>query len=94
MVDARKIRPDVVTLNSHVRVLDLDTGRTMEYEIVYPNTKARTSADALSILAPLGTALLGYRAGDIVEWNVPKGKRRLRVVEVLHQPEASSTSAA
>jgi regulator of nucleoside diphosphate kinase len=94
VVDANKIRPDVVTLNSHVRVLDVDTDKTMEYEIVYPNTKPRSSADPLSILAPLGTALLGYRAGDIVEWDVPKGKRRLKVVEVFQQPEAASTSAA
>lgn len=94
VVDAGNIRPDVVTLNSHVRVLDLDTGKTMDYEVVYPNTRPRGSADSLSVLAPLGTALLGYRAGDIVEWHVPRGKRRLKVVEVVHQPEAASTSAA
>jgi regulator of nucleoside diphosphate kinase len=46
------------------------------------------------VLAPLGTALLGYRAGDVVEWNVPKGKRRLKVQEVLYQPEAANMSAA
>jgi regulator of nucleoside diphosphate kinase len=94
IVDAKKIRADVITLNSRVRVADLDTGKTMEYEVVYPNTKPRSSADALSVLAPLGTALLGYRAGDIVEWHVPKGKRRLKVVEVLYQPEAANMSAA
>jgi regulator of nucleoside diphosphate kinase len=94
IVDAKKIRPDVVTLNSHVRVSDLDTGKVVEYEVVYPNTKPRSSADPLSVLAPLGTALLGYRAGDIVEWQVPKGKRRLKVVEVLYQPEAAKAPAA
>ena len=94
VVDGTKVRPDVVTLNSHVRVLDLDTGRMMDYEIVYPNTRPRSSAEPLSVLAPLGTALLGYRAGDVVEWDVPKGKRRLKVVDVLYQPEASATSAA
>jgi regulator of nucleoside diphosphate kinase len=94
VVDARSIRSDVVTLNSHVRVCDLDSGKIMDYEVVYPNTKPRSSADPLSVLAPLGTALLGYRAGDVVEWHVPKGKRRLKVIEVLYQPEAASTSAA
>jgi regulator of nucleoside diphosphate kinase len=94
VVDAREIRSDVVTLNSQVRIRDLNSGKTMDYEIVYPNTKARGGADPLSVLAPLGTALLGYRAGDLVEWHVPKGKRRLQVIEVLYQPEAARTSAA
>jgi regulator of nucleoside diphosphate kinase len=94
VVDAKKIRPDVVTLNSHVRVCDLDSGKMMDYEVLYPNTRPRSSADPLSVLAPLGTALLGYRAGDVLEWHVPKGKRRLKVIEVLYQPEAASTTAA
>ena len=94
IVHADMIRPDIVTLNSHVRVCDLDTDKVMEYEVVYPNTKPRSSADPLSVLAPLGTALLGYRAGDIVEWQVPKGKRRLKVMEVLYQPEAAEASVA
>jgi regulator of nucleoside diphosphate kinase len=84
IVRANKIRSDIVTLNSHVRVRDLDTDKVMEYEVLYPNTKPRTSANPLSVLAPLGTALLGYRAGDVVEWQVPKGKRRLKVIEVLY----------
>jgi regulator of nucleoside diphosphate kinase len=74
--------------------MDLDSQREFEYEVVYPNTKGRTSANTLSVLAPLGTALLGYRAGDIIEWAVPRGKRRLKVLEVMYQPEAKSTSAA
>ena len=94
IVPAKKIRPDVVTLNSQVRVSDLDTGRVMEYELVYPNSKPARSAHPLSVLAPLGTALLGYRAGDTVEWRVPKGQRRLKVIEVMYQPEAATTSAA
>ena len=94
IVDARTVRPDVVTLNSHVRICDLDTERIMEYEIVYPATRPVSSAAPLSVLAPLGIALLGYRAGDIIEWQVPRGKRRLKVMEVLYQPEAASTPAA
>jgi regulator of nucleoside diphosphate kinase len=94
VVDTKRVRPDVITLNSQVRVMDLDTGSVLDYEVVYPNTKPRSAADALSVLAPLGTALLGYKAGDTIEWLVPKGKRRLKVVEVLYQPEAASTPAA
>ena len=94
VVEARSIRSDVITLNSQVRVCDLDSGKIMEYEVVFPNTKPRSAADGLSVLAPLGTALLGYRAGQTIEWQVPKGKRRLKVVEVLYQPEAANKSAA
>jgi len=43
----------------------------------------------ISILAPVGTAMLGYRVGDVIEWVVPAGKRRLTVEKVLYQPEAS-----
>jgi regulator of nucleoside diphosphate kinase len=94
VVEANKIRPDVVTLNSQVRVCDLDTRKVMIYEVVYPNTRPRSSADALSVLAPLGTALLGYRAGDVIEWQVPKGKRRLKLIEVLFQPEVATHGTA
>ncbi len=94
VVEAKRVRPDVITLNSHVRVVDLDSEKVMEYEVVYPNTKPRSSADGLSVLAPLGMALLGYKAGDTIEWQVPRGKRRLRVVEVLYQPEAAAITAA
>lgn len=94
LVPSDSIRSDVITLNSQVLVRDLDDGRTMEYEIVYPNTRPRSSVDGLSVLAPLGTALLGCRAGDVIEWRVPKGRRRIQVVAILYQPEAAKTSAA
>ena len=43
----------------------------------------------ISVLAPVGTALLGYRVGDTIEWQVPSGLRRLKVEELLYQPEAA-----
>jgi regulator of nucleoside diphosphate kinase len=43
----------------------------------------------ISILAPLGTAMLGYRVGDTFEWDTPGGKRSIRVMKILYQPEAS-----
>ncbi len=94
VVDAKKIPRDVITLNSQVRIMDLDNGRVFEYEVVYPNTRTHSSADPLSVLAPLGTALLGYRAGDTINWSVPRGKRRLKVLEIIYQPEAKGASAA
>jgi regulator of nucleoside diphosphate kinase len=57
-----------------------------EYELVYP-ADADMAHGRLSVLAPVGTAILGYRRGDVIEWPVPAGLRRLRVEEVLYQPE-------
>lgn len=87
VVPADKVPPDVVTMNSVVRLRDLDSVVTEEYELVYP-ADADITHHRLSILAPIGTAILGYRAGDVVEWPVPAGRRRrLRVEEVVYQPE-------
>jgi len=58
----------------------------MVYTLVFPG-EANVSQRKLSILAPLGTAVLGYRAGDIIEWTVPGGTRRLEVQRVIYQPE-------
>ena len=73
-------------MNSVVRLRDLDSGETEEYELVYP-ADADVSLNRISILAPIGTAILGYRLGDVIEWPVPAGLRRFRVDEVLYQPE-------
>ena len=85
VVQRDKIPPGVVTMNSTVRFRDLETGEDETYTLVYPE-QADVADNRLSVLAPVGTALLGYRVGDIVEWPVPAGVRRLRVEEVLHQP--------
>ena len=86
VVPAGEVPEDVVTMNSVVRLLDLDSGETEEYELVYP-TDADMEHGRISVLAPIGTAILGYRVGDVIEWPVPTGLRRLRVEEVLCQPE-------
>lgn len=54
--------------------------------MVFPG-KANVDQKAISVLAPMGTALLGYREGDVIEWEVPAGTRRLKVLEVMYQPE-------
>lgn len=79
---------DVVTMNSTVRLRDLETGEEETYTLVYPD-QADIEANRLSVLAPVGTALLGYRAGDVVEWPVPGGVARFRVEEVLSQPRGA-----
>ncbi len=86
VVPAGQVPADVITMNSVVRLHDLDSGETEVYELVYP-ADADLALDRISVLAPVGTAILGYRAGDVIEWPVPAGLRRLRVEEVLYQPE-------
>jgi regulator of nucleoside diphosphate kinase len=92
VVPRAEIPPDVVTMNSTVRLRDLETGEEETYTLVYPD-EADIETDKLSILAPVGTALLGYRAGDVVEWPVPVGVRRFRVEEVLFQPRSARAGA-
>jgi regulator of nucleoside diphosphate kinase len=79
-------------MNSKVRVTDLDSGRTFSYQIVFPRD-ADISKDMISVLAPLGTALIGYRTGSEIEWRVPGGTRRLRIDAIEYQPEACKAIA-
>ncbi|HEX8142313.1 MAG TPA: nucleoside diphosphate kinase regulator [Pyrinomonadaceae bacterium] len=81
------VPPDVITMRSKVRLKDLGTGEEMVYSLVFP-TEAKFDEGRISVLAPIGTAMLGYRRGDTIEWEVPSGVRRLKVEEVLYQPES------
>ena len=69
-------------MNASVLFRDLDSDEIEQYTLVYPS-KADVRHDRISVLAPIGTALLGYRVGDIVEWRVPSGKRRFEIVDVV-----------
>jgi regulator of nucleoside diphosphate kinase len=89
VVEPDCVPPDVVTMRSRVRVLDMVSGQAATYTICYP-TEANFEAGRLSILAPIGTALLGYREGDVIEWPVPGGVRVLKVEKLEHQPEAAA----
>jgi regulator of nucleoside diphosphate kinase len=83
-----EVPPDVITMRSKVRLRDLDTDEEMVYTLVFP-TEANFDEGKISILAPVGTAMLGYRVGSRIEWEVPSGRRRLKVEELLYQPEAA-----
>jgi regulator of nucleoside diphosphate kinase len=89
VVEAERVPPDVVTMRSRVRVLDMVSGQAATYTICYPS-EADLEAGRLSVLAPIGTALLGYREGDVVEWPVPGGVRVLKIEKLEHQPEAAA----
>ncbi len=88
VVSPEEVPADVVTMNSTVRVTSDGSKRGMTWTIVYPH-EADLDENRMSVLAPIGTALLGYREGDEVEWDVPAGRRRFRITRVLHQPEAA-----
>jgi len=82
------VPPDVVTMNSKVLLRDLGTSEEMTCTLVFPRN-ADFDSGAISVLTPVGTAILGYAKGDMVEWPVPSGLRRLRIEAILYQPEAA-----
>ncbi len=92
VVDPGEVPCDVITMNSTVRLRDMKTKETETFTLVYPN-EANIADGKLSILAPLGTAILGYRVGDLVRWQVPSGVGRWLVEELVFQPERESVAA-
>ena len=88
LVAPTNIPADVITMNSKAQLRDLDDNELMTYTLVFPG-KANVDEGLISVLAPIGTAMLGHRVGDEFEWDVPAGAIRLRVEKVLYQPEAS-----
>ena len=90
---AHGIGPDVVTMNSEVRVRDVDTHEAIVFRVVFPRA-ADAAAGRISVLAPLGMAVLGRRVGEHVAWQTPGGLRRLQVDRVLYQPEREGKDVA
>lgn len=78
--------PDLITMNSNV-LLELD-GAEMDLWLVYPKD-ADISENKVSILSPIGTAILGYRKGDTVHWEIPSGTTEIFIKEILFQPESA-----
>jgi len=91
VMEPSQVSPTVVTLHAAVRVRDLESGQRQELTLVSPR-EADVSAGRISVLAPLGTALIGYRQGDVVERLMPGGLRRLLIEEVLQAPVANDAS--
>jgi regulator of nucleoside diphosphate kinase len=88
MLAPKQIPGDVVTMNSRVVYEDLESGTPREAVLVYPHGAG--SHGQLSILAPEGTALLGLRVGQVINWPMPDGRHhRLRVLSIPYQPEAA-----
>lgn len=87
-VNSNMITPDFVTMNSVMNVTFINSGKTMELRLVYPQN-ADFSKGLVSVLSPLGCALLGYKAGDVVTFQAPKGMQEVKINNVIYQPEAN-----
>lgn len=89
VTSSQDVPPDVVTMNSTVIYEDKETGARREVTLCYPQD-ARSDEGRISVLAPIGSALLGLSVGQSIEWPVPGGRTRtLRIVAVTYQPEAA-----
>lgn len=88
VVDPHAVPPTVVTMNSTVEVMDADTDEPRTLTLVFPGT-APVGEGRVSVLAPIGAALLGAHVGEEVTWPTPKGTRRARIQRIAYQPEAA-----
>jgi len=88
IVDSREAPSNVVTMNSQVRLRDLDTNGETVFALAFPGD-ADIGAGRLSVFSPIGTAILGCSAGETIETRVPAGRRRGKIEEMLYQPEAA-----
>lgn len=89
LVPSRKVAPDIVTMYSQVALRDLASGRRHTLTVCYP-PDAEPAAGFVSVLSPVGAALLGLRVGMIARWRTPNGDEGAAEVTAIHfQPEAS-----
>jgi regulator of nucleoside diphosphate kinase len=93
VVPAGEIPAEVVRMGSQVALRDLDTGGAVMFSLVFPS-EANVDQGKVSVLAPLGTAVLGYRQGDVVEWPVPGRTRRLHIERVACHVEPALNQPA
>mgnify|MGYP001425995634 CR=1 FL=1 len=93
VVKPEEIPSTVVTMGSRVRFRDEETGQTREVTLVYPRD-ADPQSNKVSILAPIGAALIGLSVGERIDWPMPNGRRRRLVLEaILYQPESNGSRA-
>lgn len=88
VVEPTEIPDDVVTMNSVVKITFVNTNKQLKLAIVYPG-QADIRENKISIFSPVATALIGYRVGDLIDWVVPAGMTKIRIDEIVYQPEAS-----
>ena len=88
IVDPQDVPADIVTMNSRVVVQDVETGESSEYVLVFPE-QADVAEGRLSVVSPIGTAILGYAKGDVLTWQTPGGPRKIKIAAIPYQPEAA-----
>ena len=88
VVSAKEIPADVITMNSRVRLKEMKSAAELDIDIVYPKD-ADVGKRKVSVLAPVGTAVLGCKVGDEVKWPVAQGMVTYKVQELIYQPEAA-----
>jgi regulator of nucleoside diphosphate kinase len=84
LVSPDKLPEDTVRLNSKIKIKQVDNDKVLELILVTPD-KADIKERKISVLAPIGTALIGFREGQEVKWQVPSGKKTFIIMEVLNQ---------
>ena len=88
IVPSEKIDNDVVTMNSEVKLFFENTQKEQSFKIVYPQD-SNLKENKISIFSPIATALIGYKIGDEIEWIVPGGMTKIKIVDLIYQPEAA-----
>jgi regulator of nucleoside diphosphate kinase len=91
VVADEKLPPDVVRLNAGVTIRDDKEEKLMELTLVTPD-KADIKEKKISVMSPIGTALIGFRKGEQVWWTVPSGKKVFTILEVNHHMTLKQTS--
>jgi regulator of nucleoside diphosphate kinase len=79
---------DIVCMNSEVEFRDDTTGKVQRVTLVYPE-EADISERKISVLTPVGTALIGLRAGHSIHWETPNGEARQLTVLSIREPEGA-----
>jgi regulator of nucleoside diphosphate kinase len=88
IVEPEAIPSNVVTMNSIVKLSFLNNNKQAQFQIVYPD-QANLKENKISIFSPIATALIGYKVTDEIDWIVPAGLTKLRIDEIIYQPEAA-----
>lgn len=87
-VDSDTIPSNYVTMNSIFELKKMEELDFQQFRLVFPED-ADIDNDKISVLAPIGTAVLGYKVGDIIKWKVPDGENLFQITNILYQPEAN-----
>lgn len=88
IVEPEAIPSNVVTTNSIMKLSFQNNNKQIQFQIVYPE-QANVKENKISIFSPIATALIGYKVNDEIEWIVPAGLTKIRIDEIIYQPEAA-----